>query len=500
MKKIMRILIIFITAILILAVMSCGKDASVSNPTEQKPDAGNTNSPGDDGANGGNPENGRPQKASPDLPDIKYNGYEFRVINIDQSAMSWVYTIISAAEDTGVEVNDAVYKRNLIVEDRFDIKIKEITENGGTVVASKATKSIQSGSDDYDLVMTESFDAMGMAKKNLLSDYNQIPYVDLTRSWWDRDMVRDLSIGGRNYLVTGDFSMTHYGDTIGMFFNKKLLNELGLESPYNIINEGKWTYNKFWEMAKDASRDLNGDGKFNKDDRFGYMSLTHIWAQGFMASAGQQMVGKDENGMHTFVMKNEKFIEIYKRMIEIIHYGDMTFDADTAGNHRLQDIMFPNDQALFWSEVVHWATILRNMDADFGIIIHPKWDESQKGYHNYVYPPTVMCVPPTTVDFERTGMVLEALCYESTDTVIKAYYDVLLKTKISRDNESEKMLDIMFQNRWYNVANVFYSAEIYNPFNALSKKSTADIVSWIEKNENKILTAIDKTNGAFTGD
>jgi hypothetical protein len=175
----------------------------------------------------------------------------------------------------------------------------------------------------------------------------------------------------------------------------------------------------------------------------------------------------------------------------------MTFDADTAGNHRLQDIMFPNNQALFWSEVVHWATILRDMNADFGIIIHPKWDEFQAGYHNYVFPPPVMCVPITSPNFERTGMILEALCYESTDTVIKAYYEVLLKTKISRDNESEKMLDIMFQNRWYNLANTFYSSEIYTPLNTASKKKDADIVSWIEKNESKILTAIGKVNEAF---
>jgi len=440
------------------------------------------------------------EKPALDLPDVKYGGYDFRVINVDQSAMTWVYTTIVAHEDTGVEVNDAVYLRNRLVEDRFDINIVEVTENASSSVASKAARSIQAGSDDYDLIMAESFDAVGMSQKDLLCDYNKIPYVDLTQPWWDRDMVRDLSIGKRNYMVTGDFSMMHYGDTIGMFFNKKLLTDMGLDSPYGVINEGKWTYDKFFDMAKDASRDLDGDGKYTKDDQFGYMSLTHIWSPGFLAAAGLQSVGKDENDMHSFIMRNERFVQIYQKMIEIIHYENMTFDADTAGNHRLQDIMFPNNQALFWSEVVHWATILRNMHADFGIIIHPKWDENQTDYHNYVYPPPVMGVPATALDIERTGMIIEALCYESTDTVIKAYYDVLLKTKISRDDESEKMLDIMFQNRWYNLSNIFYGSEIYNPLNTLSKKSDADIASWFDKNESKILAAIEKNNQAFGGD
>ena len=494
------ICVILIISLLSLILISCGgESADTTAPQgEVNNNEDNLNSPAD--GEDAEASNNQPQKPALDLPDVKYNGFDFRVINVAQTAMTWVYTTLSAEEDTGVEVNDAVYMRNRLVEDRFDINIVEITENSGGSVAQKGSRSVQAGSDDYDLIMAESFDAVGMSQKNLLFDYHEIPYVDLTQPWWDRDMVRDLSIGKRNYMVTGDFSMMHYGDTIGMFFNKKLLNDLGLESPHNIISEGKWTYDKFFSMAKDASRDLDGDGKFTKDDQYGYMSLTHIWSPGFLASAGMQSVGKDANDMHTFVMKNEKFIEVYQKMIEIMHYGNMTFDADTAGNHRLQDIMFPNNQALFWSEVVHWATILRDMDADFGIIIHPKFDESQTSYHNYVYPPPVMGVPGTAPDIERTGMILEALCYESTDTVIKAYYNVLLKTKISRDDESEKMLDIMFQNRWYNVANIFYSGEIYNPFNTASKKKDADIVSWIDKNEGKIFAAIDKTNLAFTED
>ena len=492
--------VLIICVICGLFLISCGESAgNTPAPQGEANNEANVSSPGDENnGDSENNQNSQAQKPPLDLPDVKYNGYDFRVANIDQSSMTWVYTTIWAEEDTGVEVNDAVYLRNRLVEARFDINIKEIVENSGGTIATKASRSIQAGSDDYDLFITESPNTVGMAQKNQLYDYNEIPYVDLTQPWWDRDMVRDLSVGGRNHMVTGDFSMMHYGDTIGMFFNKKLLNDLGLESPYNIISEGKWTYDKFFDMAKDASRDLNGDGKFDKDDQFGYMSLTHIWSPGFLASAGMQSVGKDANDMHTFVMKNEKFIEVYQKMIEIMHYGNMTFDADTAGNHRLQDIMFPNNQALFWSEVVHWATILRDMNADFGIIIHPKFDETQTGYHNYVYPPPVMGVPATAPDIERTGMILEALCYESTDTVIKAYYEVLLKTKISRDDESEKTLDIMFQNRWYNLSNIFYGNEIYNPLNALSKKKDADIVSWIEKNEGKILKAIEKNNNAFS--
>ena len=58
----------------------------------------------------------------------------------------------------------------------------------------------------------------------------------------------------------------------------------------------------------------------------------------------------------------------------------------------------------------------------------------------------------------------------------------------------------MFQNRSYSLASIYYSNEIYGPFQTLSKKSNADIVSWIEKNETRVLAAIEKNNNAFNED
>ena len=51
-------------------------------------------------------------------------------------------------------------------------------------------------------------------------------------------------------------------------------------------------------------------------------------------------------------------------------------------NHRVQEIMFPNNQALFWNENIAWAKALRDMETDFGIIPAPKLDEEQDRYYN----------------------------------------------------------------------------------------------------------------------
>lgn len=54
----------------------------------------------------------------------------------------------------------------------------------------------------------------------------------------------------------------------GIFYNKKLVQELGLEDPYQLQKSGQWTWDKFRELAKQATKDKNGDGK---TDVFGFI-------------------------------------------------------------------------------------------------------------------------------------------------------------------------------------------------------------------------------------
>ena len=53
-----------------------------------------------------------------------------------------------------------------------------------------------------------------------------------------------------------------------------------------------------------------------------------------------------------------------------------------------------------------------------------------------------MCVPITAPDIDVSGLILEAMCRESTDTVAKAFYDTALKGKYARDEDSLRMIEL----------------------------------------------------------
>ena len=101
---------------------------------------------------------------------------------------------------------------------------------------------------------------------------------------------------------------------------------------------------------------------------------------------------------------------------------------------------------------------------------------------------------PITTDFDFTGLITEALAYESITTITPAFYDLTLRVKNTRDDESEAMLDIIFSNRNYDIGTFNTGLMVYDIFYAsVADKKTA-LVSLMEARRGKIDAAIEKFN------
>jgi ABC-type glycerol-3-phosphate transport system substrate-binding protein len=66
--------------------------------------------------------------------------------------------------------------------------------------------------------------------------------------------------------VGGSFEGRQYGfydgtpSPYGLIYNKTLVQKLGLEDPYELQKNGQWTWEKFRDFMKKATKDTNGDG------------------------------------------------------------------------------------------------------------------------------------------------------------------------------------------------------------------------------------------------
>lgn len=87
---------------------------------------------------------------------------------------------------------------------------------------------------------------------------------------------------------------------------------------------------------------------------------------------------------------------------------------------------------------------MRSTSFDFGLVPFYKWDESQEEYYTTMHDGVSMfCVPITSQNDEAVGATMEALGVEGYYSVLPAYYDVTLQGKYTRDENSNKMLEII---------------------------------------------------------
>jgi hypothetical protein len=154
--------------------------------------------------------------------------------------------------------------------------------------------------------------------------------------------------------------------------------------------------------------------------------------------------------------------------------------------------MFKQGRALLYAISLTVMSKMRDMDSDFGVLPYPKLDETQEEYTSFVYQTAdCICVPITCTDPERTSAILEALCCESANLVMPAYYDVTITDKTTRDEKSREMLDYIFDHRTIDPMQLFD----WGGMNAMlyTIKSADTFASSLEKREKSALRAMEKT-------
>jgi len=92
--------------------------------------------------------------------------------------------------------------------------------------------------------------------------------------------------------------------------------------------------------------------------------------------------------------------------------------------------------------------------------------------------------------------MLEVLSNKSSKTIIPAYYDVALKTKYARDDESSEMLDLIMRMLFVDTGDTTLCDKIRDsPVANIFERNNRDLVSKIESTEKIIQKFIKKIPG-----
>ncbi|MGN1346407.1 MAG: hypothetical protein ACI4V1_06455, partial [Eubacteriales bacterium] len=325
--------------------------------------------------------------AAAQYADRDYGGYEYRIADRGDpgSYADWQTFDVYAAELTGEVINDAVYERNVALEDAMNIKVAERAMTH-SAVTSTVKSSIMAGTDDYD-IMTDGLSTMApLVSQNYLLDVRQIDTLKMENEWWDQQIYNELSILGKSFFITGDISvMDNYG-TWCYLFNKTMVSDYGLDNPYDLVDSGKWTIDKHNEMAATVTIDLDGDGKWTMEDSYGYVTETYnnmaMWN-----CFGYRIVSKDAEDVPIYTYSGEEQVSALMKVVESQYASstNMGTNSTVTGGGGLtpntRENQFAIGKALFYYAGMRNITLFRDSDTDFGIIPAPKYSEDQEQYY-----------------------------------------------------------------------------------------------------------------------
>ncbi|MDY4435749.1 MAG: hypothetical protein SPF08_11390 [Candidatus Flemingibacterium sp.] len=427
---------------------------------------------------------------SDDLPDMNYNGKTFTLMY----RSNYKYEF-EAEEETGDLVNDAIYRRNGKVMDRFGVEFEHYAVDGSwydPAIAFNTTvrSSIMSGDGAFDLVAGYAAVLPMIVGDNLFLNWNDQKYVDFSKPWWSERVADELTINGKDFLITGDLSLALWRGMNCIYFNKRLAEDYKTGDLYQLVKDGDWTFDKLISLSKDVYEDLDGDSKASEADKFGLLLGWATEIDNIKEAFEIHVAKKGADGFPEITLVDEHTVEVVERLNDYVHNSKGVYTTGGAANDReVINTAFRNGNGLFYTATLGKSEQMRDMNDDFGILPYPKYNDAQKEYHSTSLDEfSFFVIPSDAKDPDMSALITEALCAESYKEVIPVFYDTALKTKAARDDNSGEMIDIIRDSLTFDFGYIYSQT-----LGGVGHK----FVGWIRDNNNNIVSDYESSEASI---
>ena len=401
---------------------------------------------------------------------------------------------------TGEPINDALFNRDRLIEEKYNVNIEYIQIHGTGTGNSTLQRSVLAGERLYDLIVSpvlgNSLDSNSV--NNILYNILDAPHLSLQSPWWSKLIYENMQFNGRLYYSGGDIFLPSYSKCPAtIVFNRKLMQDYGIEDDlYELVFDGKWTVDVLERLTKDMNIDLNQDGRMHADDDFfGLISQNNTVTMGFY------LAGLD---VKFSAVSGDNIVVELTSQANISKIGRLTDMLERVNYREQNDIIldtFKNSRALFLVHCLQTPQVsLRDMEDDYGILPMPKWDEQQETYVSYINAWGSGFVGiPANADIEKSAFLTEAMAYAGHEMLRQPVYDITLKAKGARDEESERIIDIIIETGYLDLNGVYdFGGTLDILLNAIIDKRP--FVSAYEEREPRIQADIERFIEAMSRD
>lgn len=336
MKKLIAIFVL--CALLNASTISCmNNDVNKTNTTISETSAPPTEETTDDGG------------YTAALPDKKYDGYTFTFLKYHYGGSLWEPRDLWCEAADGDLINDAVYKRNLTVTEQFGVEIKEVSSDDYT---NLLIKSVSSGEDAYDSAQLFLCHIPTLILGGKLLEASKLSYLDFDKKYWDKNIIKPLTIAGKTFLFNGDINISDNDASGILMFNKRLAAEHNTGNLYNLVKSGDWTLDKFSGLIKGVSADIDGDSEMTYKDKWGLICQYDSMSS-FLTGTDGGFAQKDGEDLPALSFYNDKNIAACVKIFNVMYDEQNSFNIQKLTGvegdvKNYSDAMFNEDRALFY--------------------------------------------------------------------------------------------------------------------------------------------------------
>ena len=392
------------------------------------------------------------------LKQYDFGGMEFTVYCHENMKVE-----MAAEALTGDLVNDAAYERNLLLEESCNLKwVVNVLSND--VMDAAVKTSIMAGAEDFQLIDAPMTSTLSFIASGMLYSYEYLGLEDLSNPWWDQGTA-EFKVNGQVYFMAGAGNTYHNDVTYAVFCNKNLYDEFsgGQSDLYDVVLEGMWTLDKMEACVQNCYVDLNGNGKRDGEDMYGFSTYTG-YANTFFVGSGLRYVAPDEDGVLAVTLSTNMLSEVGSRISYMYNQQDSTF-VSSVGEYTLAQNVFREGRSMFYGGMLGQAWNVQDGGEDIRIIPVPKYDAEQITYSTWAAPvASVLSVPCTARDDGDTlRVILEGYTASSYLLVKPVYYATVMMMRAWDDPASRDVLDIVLDNRVYDYG-LMDGSEAYSCF------------------------------------
>ena len=390
-----------------------------------------------------------------DLPELNYQNQDITFLAWNQSTTEYY-----ADENSADNVENAVYSRNVKVENRLNVNLNFIEMDGNSSsfndFCASAVISIESGTADYDAIACYSRSAGVLTLKGVLGDLMDTEYLNFSQPWWPSSLLEHNTINDSLYFMSGDIATSLIYQLTFMIANNNLIDEMNMSDPQQLAIDGDWTLEAMNQMCTGVYSDLNSDGTKSIEDKYGLVISSHTLMDLFFIGSGITYISSDTDG--SLMLSDNYFTDKTYSLIEDLNTL-LWSSNDGIYNKSFNTAIMASGTSLFY--VLLGSSLasadFRNSEFDYSILPSPKYDSTQEDYYTTVgFPHSMYCIPVDAIDKDMSSAVMECMASESYRTVTPVLFDTEFKYKYSNSENDAKMFEIIRSTVVFDIGRIFF--------------------------------------------